>query len=117
MKNVQVIDGAVNCTYAVFQFTDEQFLLIFPMEGQDLAFAEELGENFSQADLSKAFEGVWDRPVDKRHLQGLHGTIFYGFSDKKHHFPETRRECDWDDDAVNVAQREMNAARRQQFLK
>jgi hypothetical protein len=116
MKNVQIIDGAVNCTYPVFQFTDEQFSLIFPVVGQDLAFAEELSEKLSQADLSRAFDGAWDRPVDKQHLQGLHGTIFYGFGDRKHHFPLTRRECDWDDDAVNEAQRKLNLARRNRLL-
>ena len=115
MKNVQVIDGAENCTFPVFELTDEQFLLIFPAEGQDLAFAEELESNLTEAELRLAFEGVWDRPVDKQYMQGLHGTIFYEFEIKKHFFPKSRRECDWDDSAVNDAQRRMNAARRQLF--
>lgn len=115
MKNVQIIDGADNCTFSIFEFTDEQFLLVFPAEGQDLAFAEDLEASLSEAMLEKAFEVVWTRPVDKQEIQGLHGTIFYEFDDKKHYFPQTRRECDWDDLAVNEWQRRLNTARRQQF--
>ena len=32
--NVQIIDGATNCTYSIYAFTDEQFALLFPEEGQ-----------------------------------------------------------------------------------
>ncbi len=114
MKNVQIIDGAENCTFSVFEFTDQQFSIIFSTKGQDLAFAEELETRLSAAQLVIAFEGVWNRPADKQQIQGLHGTIFYGFSEKRHVFPATRRECDWDDQAVNEAQRQLNFIRRQQ---
>lgn len=30
MKNVQVIDGATNATFSLFQATDEEFAAIFP---------------------------------------------------------------------------------------
>ena len=116
MKNVQVIDAADNCTFSVFEFTDEQFSLIFPRNGQDLVFAEELEEALSEIELGEAFEGMWDRPVDKQKLQGLHGTLFYGFDNKKHYFPKSRRECDSDDRAVNHAQRQLNTARRRTYL-
>jgi len=32
MKNIQVIDGALNAVYDIFQATDEEFSLIFRME-------------------------------------------------------------------------------------
>ena len=41
MKNIQVIDGAVNCVYDIFSATDEEFALIFP-NGQDIAFIDEV---------------------------------------------------------------------------
>ena len=41
MKNIQVIDGAVNCVYDVFAATDEEFALIFP-PGQGVAFIDEV---------------------------------------------------------------------------
>ena len=37
MKNIQIIDGAVNCVYDVFAASEEEFALIFP-ESQDVAF-------------------------------------------------------------------------------
>lgn len=30
MKNIQVIDGALNCTFSIFQATDGEFRLLFP---------------------------------------------------------------------------------------
>lgn len=36
MKNIQVIDGAQNATFSVFQATDEEFALLFP-DGTDIA--------------------------------------------------------------------------------
>lgn len=42
MKNVQVIDGAQNCTFSIFQATDEEFSLVFPEPGQDIEYAEDL---------------------------------------------------------------------------
>jgi hypothetical protein len=41
MKNIQVIDGAINSVYDIFIATDEEFLLIFPKE-QDIAFIDEV---------------------------------------------------------------------------
>ncbi len=42
MKNIQIIDGARNCTFSIFQATDEEFLLVFPEPGQDIQYAEDL---------------------------------------------------------------------------
>ena len=30
MKNIQIIDGALNATFSVFQATDDEFASIFP---------------------------------------------------------------------------------------
>lgn len=113
MKNVQIIDVGANCTFPVFQFTEVQFALIFGGSAQDIAFAEDVEVGLSEADLALAFDGVWERPVPKAEISGLHGTLFYGFVDRKQYFPVSRRECDWDDHAINAAQRDMNARLRQ----
>jgi hypothetical protein len=34
MKNIQVIDGALNCTFSIFEATDEEFALLFPEPGR-----------------------------------------------------------------------------------
>ncbi|WP_457328722.1 hypothetical protein [Rhizobacter sp. P5_C2] len=41
MKNIQVIDGAENCVYDIFQASDEEFSLIFS-DGRDIAFIDEV---------------------------------------------------------------------------
>jgi hypothetical protein len=42
MKNIQIIDGALDCTYSLFQVTDEEFALLFPEPRQDIQYAEDL---------------------------------------------------------------------------
>jgi hypothetical protein len=42
MKNIQLIDGALNCTFSIFQATDEEFALLFPEPHQDIQYAEDL---------------------------------------------------------------------------
>ena len=39
MKNIQVIDGALNCTFSIFQASDEEFTLLFPEAGQEIQYA------------------------------------------------------------------------------
>ena len=34
MKNIQVIDCALNCTFSIFQATDEEFALFFQRSGR-----------------------------------------------------------------------------------
>src|SRR5579863_4229078 len=41
MKNVQVIDGAINCVYDIFAVTDAEFRLIFGL-GEDVAFIDDV---------------------------------------------------------------------------
>jgi len=39
-KNIQVIDGAINCHYPIYSIEEEYFNLIFP-NGQDIEFIED----------------------------------------------------------------------------
>lgn len=65
MKNIQVIDAAVNCVYDIFAATDEEFALVFP-NGQDIAFIDEIyGRGADNAALDSAFEALWTRRVVK----------------------------------------------------
>ena len=38
MKNIQIIDGAENSVYDIFQATEDEFAVIFP-DGTDVALA------------------------------------------------------------------------------
>lgn len=95
MKNIQVIDGAVNCVYDVFVATDEEFNLIFP-PGQDIAFIDEVYASGEARQVDQAFERIWRRRVRKAEVQGIHGTLFYDLEVKKPYYP-TRS----DEEAVN----------------
>jgi len=42
MKNIQVIDGALNTTFSIFQATDEEVSLLFPEPRQGIQYAGDL---------------------------------------------------------------------------
>jgi hypothetical protein len=97
MKNIQVIDGAINCVYDIFAATDEEFALIF-RDDRDIAFIDEVYAQASDAPaLDRAFATLWTRRVPKAQAMGIHGTLFYELEAKKPFYP-TRR----DEDAVNL---------------
>lgn len=95
MKNIQIIDGAVNCVYDIFAATDEQFDLIFPA-GTDIAFIDEVYDRSDEVSLDATFSEMWNRPVKKKQVVGIHGTLFYEFEQKKKYYPSRK-----DDEAVN----------------
>ena len=95
MKNIQVIDGAENCVYDIFQATDEEFSLIFT-ENTNIAFSEEVWKRDDQKELGKAFTNLWSRPVRKSEANGIHGILFYELEAKKKYYPTLR-----DEEAVN----------------
>ena len=77
MKNIQVIDGALNSVYDIFAATEEEFALIFPA-GQDVAFIDEVLARGPKNSLA-AFGRIWERRLPKREAMGIHG-LFYGSS-------------------------------------
>ena len=95
MKNIQVIDGAINCVYDVFAATDEEFALVF-RAGEDIAFIDEVYERGSESVLNAAFSNIWSRRLIKSEVSGIHGLLFYELAEKKQFYP-TRR----DEEAVN----------------
>jgi hypothetical protein len=84
MKNIQVIDGAVNCAYDIFA------------AGQDIAFIDDVYARGPTALLDKCFARIWQRRVPKPQVNGIHGTLFYELAVKKPYYPTLR-----DEEAVN----------------
>lgn len=107
MKNIQIIDGADNATYSIFQATDDEFAQIFPLPGQDLEVVEDyvtrVGDDSARQTLTK----LWERPAFKQQVQGIHGTLFYGYKEKAKYLPESRREMDRAAGSINSFEREM----------
>lgn len=93
MKNIQVIDGAANCTYSIYSVTDEEFVILFPNPGQDIEFIEDAIERVGDENLGSIMRPVWNRPVEKRDVRGIHGTIFYELYWKREYYP-TKKEVE-----------------------
>lgn len=91
MRNIMIVDGAVNCAYDIFQVRDNTFIRIFPEPGQNIAFSEDI---FSKTDRSLSKE-LWQRPIKKEDANGIHGIIFFNLAHKKKFYP-TLRDRDLD---------------------
>lgn len=96
MKNILLIDGADNCAYDIFQVTQSEFKVLFPEDGQDIAFIEDLvkAKNAGDVDLTFMTE-IWKRPIHKSKVNGIHGTLFYQLEFKKEYYP-SRKDSDLD---------------------
>ncbi len=90
MKHIQVIDGALNCTYSIFAAEDNEFEILFP-DGNDIEFNDDLFNRLGEAKASEVLNNVWKRQVDKKSVAGIHGTLFYQMPYKKKYYP-TKRE-------------------------
>lgn len=95
MKNVQVIDGAINCVYDIFQIEDEGFDLIFK-NGVDVAFIEDLEESPDWKEISSFLFKMWSCRVIKKEVSGIDGIIFYQLLEKKKYYPSLK-----DEEAIN----------------
>lgn len=89
MKHIQVIDDALNCTYSIFAVEDDEFEILFPNE-TDIEFNDDLFNRLGEAKASEVLNKVWNRPIDKKSVIGIHGTLFYGMSYKKKYYPTKR---------------------------
>jgi len=106
MKNIQVIDGALNCTFGLFQATEAEFALLFPEPRQDIQYAEDLEFLPKQKAIEAALKRVWQRPIRKQNARGVHGTLFYQLERYKKVFREKREET-VEPLAINQAQRRL----------
>ena len=92
MKNIQVIDGASNCSYDIFAMTEEEFRILFPDPGQDIEFVEDAIDRTGNDELGEIMRNVWKRPVKKPDVTGIHGTLFYELLWKKKYYPNKRSD-------------------------
>lgn len=88
-KNIQIIDGARNSTFDIYQIEHDIFELVFP-EQTDVAFVDEVDQRVKQ--LGKNIVTFWGLvyqvKVKKKDLAGIHGTLHLsGSYCKKELFP------------------------------
>lgn len=92
MKNIQIIDGADNCTYDIYAATDEEFEDIFP-NGADVEFIEDFIERVGEERASAITNNLWKRYVAKGEAMGIQGTLYYQLLYKKRYYP-TKKESE-----------------------
>lgn len=63
MKNVQVIDGAVNAAYAIIEVIEDEFSLIFPGSGQNIEVVEDMVARLGDDRVGEIMAPIWDREV------------------------------------------------------
>ena len=112
LRNIQIVDGADNATFSIFKATDEEFSEIFPDFAQDMEIAEDFFKRVGEARAWQILEPIWERPVLKRDANGIHGTLYYDYDQKRRYMPPTKREVDFDRLAINAAQRTLFDANR-----
>ncbi len=111
MRNIQIIDRAENATFSLFQATAEEFEVIFP-DGRDIEVVEDLIERVGEGAAGAVLSLIWQRPILKRDAQGIHGTLYYEWNDRRAYLPSTKREVDWQESALNEAQRRLYRSHR-----
>jgi hypothetical protein len=114
VKNIQIVDGAVNATYSIFQATDEEFEQIFPQPGQDLEIAEDYIDRVGEDEAGRTLSNLWIRPIHKRDVQGIHGTLYYNYREYASYLPKSKREIDRHEGQLNQAERNLYAKLRSQ---
>jgi hypothetical protein len=91
VKNIMVIDGADNCTYDCFSVSDEFFRIVFPAEGQDIEFIEDVLARHPSGALDEYFNEMWrSRVKNKWDINGIHGLLFYELQAKRPFYPNKR---------------------------
>ncbi|WP_292314756.1 hypothetical protein [Mesorhizobium sp.] len=90
MKNVQIIDGAINAAYNIYAVSDDDFEIIFP-NGQDIEFAEDFFKRVGSKAAKKIQERLNRGLQNKTEINGIHGTLFYGLKwQKKRLYPNKK---------------------------
>ena len=111
LKNIQIIDDADNATFSVFQANDEEFNQIF-LIGQDMEISEDFVQRVGEAQANVIFNAIWERPILKRDVNGIHGTLYFDCQSRRQHMPTSKREVDLAESSINAAQRKLFAKHR-----
>ncbi len=112
VRNIQIIDGADNATYSIFQATDQEFERIFPGPRQDIEVVEDFVSRIGEKGAGRTLSKLWERPIHKSVAQGIHGTLYYNYREKSKYLPLSKREIDRASGQLNEAQRTLYARLR-----
>ena len=86
MPNIQFIESALNGTFRIYAATDEEFAALFP-NGIDLTFYGDVRAELGPEEAEQILQALRCRPVDRRHVQGIHGTLLIGLESRRPFYP------------------------------
>ena len=92
MKNIQVIDGAENCSFSICLADDRDFAMIFPARGQDVEFIEDLVARIGEKSATELVQRTTTRRIHKRDAMGIHGTLFFQLPRMRKYYPNKRED-------------------------
>jgi hypothetical protein len=93
MKNIQIIDGAKNSIFEVYGITEELFDIMFP-SNTDIAFLDDLEQIFAKVGDDQIMQMLYGRPVNKKELSGIHGTLHLTGSNCDASYYPSRKETE-----------------------
>jgi len=93
-RNIQVITSARNCIFGIFRATPHEFAGLFPAPGQDIEVAEDVFDRLGIAQAVPLLTPIWQRPIAKADVVGIHGTLFFDFQHRREQIPASKRERD-----------------------
>lgn len=94
MKNIQIIDGARNSVLEIYAIDDEIFDKIFG-NGKDIVFLSDLKEylDYDKPEIQAFWLKVYFKRVDKKTVNGIHGTLHLdGSNCEKRYFPARKEK-------------------------
>ena len=72
MKNIEIVDGALNSRFEIYAVDDATFQMLFP-DGQSEIYLEDLSEEL-QDDVA-FWDRVYSEEVDRHLVRGIHGIL------------------------------------------
>ena len=72
MRNIEIVDGALNSRFEIFAVEDRIFDRLF-CGGKDEIYLEDLSEDLQNE--VKFWDEVYAREVDRSSVQGIHGIL------------------------------------------
>lgn len=99
MKNVQIIDGAENCSFSICAIPEREFQRLFPGENQDVEFIEDSVERLGEGAVGSIMKLAKQEVLNKAEVKGIHGTLFIGLPERRAFYPN-RRAADVDQSPI-----------------
>lgn len=86
MKNIMVIDGAINCQYETYSIQDEIFYILFPDENRKFSFIEEVIKDIGEDKFNELAQEMYSVPMPHEKIIGLHGILFYENMERRKYY-------------------------------